>query len=326
MSVLVLIEKTNSGAIPSSWEVLGKARELADKLGVKLVAAVLGADTDTVAEAAGVYGADVVYTVTDPTLAAYRLSAYSKGFLKIIEASEASIILASATAMGCELTTYAACELEAGIAPDAIDLRVEAGRLVAVRSIFSNHMLTDIVYGTDVQVASVRPRSYTIPEPSGDSPEFVEIDLGLTESDIPEKVLESEISDQSEVRLADARIVVAGGRGVAADPERGFSLISDLASVLGGAIGASRAAVDSGIVPYRVQVGQTGRTVRPDLYIAAGISGAVQHLAGIGNSHVVVAINTDENAPIFDYSSYGIVGDLFDLLPALTDEFRKRLA
>lgn len=325
MTVLVFIEQAKRGALPGSWEVLGKAREIADDLGTNLAAVILGAETDAVAEAAGVYGADVVYTVTSPVLATYRLSAYGHGLMQVIRKSDANVILASATAIGRELTTYASCKLNAGLAPDAVDLRVEAGKLVAERSIFSNNLLTDIVYKSDVQVASVRPRSFPAPEPGDTDPQFVEVKLALREEEIPEKVIESAESASADIRLADANIIVAGGRGVADDPEAGFGLINDLASVLGGAVGASRAAVDAGYVPYSVQVGQTGRTVRPDLYIAAGISGAIQHQAGIGDSRVVVAINKDREAPIFQYATYGIVGDLFDVLPALTEELRSRL-
>lgn len=326
MSILVWIEQANSGAVPSCWEVLGKAQELAGELGTSLNAVVIGDDGGAAAEAAGVYGADVVYSITSPVLADYRLSAYGAALQKAVEETGATIVLTSATTRGREVSAFIACALNAGLAPDAVDLRVEDGKLVAVRSIFSNNLLTDIVYESDVQVASVRPRSFPLPEPGDGSAEVIELEFAISEDDIPEKVLESQASEGGEVRLADASIIVSGGRGVAKDPAKGFELVSELAQVLGAAVGASRAAVDAGYVPYSSQVGQTGKTVRPDLYIAAGISGAIQHMAGMGSSRVIVAINQDGNAPIFAKANYGIVGDLYEVLPALTNEFRKRLS
>ena len=325
MSVLVWIEQSHEGAVASSWELAAKGRELADALGGSLDAVVMGASTDAAAAAAQTYGFDTVYTITDPVLENYRLSAYAAGLKQAVEASGASVILASATTRGRELTAFVACQLGAGLAPDAVDLRIEDGKLVAVRSVYSNNILTDVVFNTPVQVASARPRSFPMPEAGAAGGAVSALDLGLAEGDIPEKVIESKVTDSGEISLTDASIIVSGGRGVAADPEKGFALVADLATVLNAAVGASRAAVDAGYIPYKHQVGQTGKTVRPDLYIAAGISGAIQHLAGMGGSKVIVAINKDAEAPIFEKANYGVVGDLYEVLPALTDEFKKRL-
>lgn len=324
MSVLVWIEQNNNGPVGNSFEVLGKAKELAAALGVQTVAVLVGGDTANV-EKVRSYGADVVMTVTSPLLASYRLSAYVKALRKAVEAAGAKVILMAATVRGREVAAMLGSELEAGYAPDAIDLRVEGGKLVAVRSVYSNNILADVTFNSPVQVVSVRPRSFPMPEPVAASGEVKAVDAGLSEGDIKEQVIEVKSTDTGEVSLTDASIIVSGGRGVQQDPAKGFELVTQLANVLGAAVGASRAAVDAGYIPYKHQVGQTGKTVKPDLYIAAGISGAIQHLAGMGGSKIIVAINKDAEAPIFEKANYGIVGDLYQVLPALTTEFKKRL-
>ena len=323
MSVLVWIEQAQGSALANSWEVLGAGRKLADSLGTPLVAAVIGSDTAAVAETARTYGADTVLTLSSPALANYALSGYAAALKKAVAESGATVVLAAATTRGRELTATVACDLGAGLAPDAVDLRVEGGKLVAVRSIYSNNILTNVTYSSPVQVASVRARSFPMPEAGAAKGEVKAVDAGVSE--VKEQVVELKTSDSGEVSLTDASKIVSGGRGVAQDPAKGFALVSDLASTIGAAVGASRAAVDAGYVPYKYQVGQTGKTVKPDLYIAAGISGAIQHLAGMGGSKVIVAINKDAEAPIFEKATYGVVGDLYEILPALTAELKKRL-
>ncbi len=325
MSVLVWIEQKNDVAVASCWEVVGKGRELADALGASLVAVVLGAETTATVQAAQTFGVEQIFSATEPALANYRLGAYAAALKAALAQSGATILLTSATIRGRELAAAVACELEAGLAPDAVDLKIEEGTLVAVRSIYSGNILTDVTFASGLQVASVRPRSFPMPEAGVAGGEVVTLDLALDESSLGETVTATQSTDSGEVSLTDASIIVSGGRGVAADPEKGFALVADLAKTLGAAMGASRAAVDAGYIPYKHQVGQTGKTVRPDLYIAAGISGAIQHLAGMGGSKVIVAINKDKDAPIFGRANYGIVGDLFEVLPALNEEFQKRL-
>jgi electron transfer flavoprotein alpha subunit len=324
MSVLVYVEQGAGVPFGGSLEVLGKAQALAGELGVPLVAAVLGENT-TVANELGQYGAQRVYTVTSPVLAQFRLSAYAQALTRVVEAADAQVVLAAATTRGRDLVAAVACDLDAGMAPDAVDLRVEGGKLVAVRSVYSNNILTDITFASPRQFAAVRPRSFPMPEPVGGAAEIVAVDAELDEAQVPEKVNAIQESDGGEINLGDATIIVSGGRGVAQDPVKGFALVAELAGVLGAAVGASRAAVDAGYIPYKHQVGQTGRTVKPDLYIATGISGAIQHLAGMGSSKVIVAINKDAQAPIFERAKYGVVGDLYEFLPLLTAEFKKRL-
>lgn len=325
MSILVWIEQNNQQPVASAWEVLGKARQLTGDLGGSVTALVIGAETAATAQAAQSYGADQVLTATDPALATYRLGAYSAVLQAAIQQSGATVVLTSATTRGRELSAAVACALDAGLAPDAVDLRVENNQLVAVRAIYSGNILTDVNFSSPVQVASVRPRSFPMPEAGAATGSVQSLSVAINEGAVGEKVLSSQSTDSGEVNLNDARIIVSGGRGVANDPPKGFALVAELANTLGAAMGASRAAVDAGYIPYKHQVGQTGRTVRPDLYIAAGISGAIQHLAGMGGSKVIVAINKDREAPIFSRSNYGIVGDLFEVLPALSAEFKKRL-
>ncbi|MBX3014332.1 MAG: electron transfer flavoprotein subunit alpha/FixB family protein [Caldilineaceae bacterium] len=325
MSVLVWIEQLEQQAVASCWEVLGKGRQIANELGTTLSAVVIGAETATTAAAAQRYGVDQVWTATDPALASYRLSAYGAVLQAALTQSGATVLLTSATPRGRELSATVACVLGVGLAPDAIDLRLEAGKLIAVRSLYSGNILADVTFTSALQVISIRPRSFPLPEAGAATGTIAPLSVTVDESTLGETVLASQTTDSGEVSLTDARVIVSGGRGVATDPATGFALVADLAAVLGAAIGASRAAVDAGYIPYKYQVGQTGKTVRPDLYMAAGISGAIQHLAGMGSSKVVVAINKDREAPIFSRAHYGIVGDLFTVLPALTAEFKKRL-
>jgi electron transfer flavoprotein alpha subunit len=325
MSVLVWVEQKNGQGMASSWEVLGKARTLADELGVPLAALVMGDSTESVAQRAGEFGADIVYTITDPLLLRYRLSAFAHGLRLAVEEVEATVVLAAATTNGRELCAAVACDLDAGLAPDVVDLRVEDEKLVAVRSLYSNNILSDVVFASARQFASVRPRSFPMPQVGSNGAIVQPLALGLAASEVVEEIVAVEASSGGEISLTDARIIVSGGRGVASDPAKGFALVAELAEAVGGAVGASRAAVDAGYIPYKHQVGQTGKTVKPDLYIAVGISGAIQHLAGMGGSKTIVAINRDRSAPIFERAHYGVVGDLYALLPTLTEEFKRRL-
>jgi electron transfer flavoprotein alpha subunit len=318
MSVLVYIELAKSGVSSTSLEVLGKGKELAAALGTSVVAAVLGGDTAGAAATVAGYGVDVL-SLSSPVLADYRLSAYSAALKKAATESNATVLL-----LGRELAAMVACELGAGYAPDAVDLRVDGGKLVAVRSVYSNNILTDVTFSSPLQVVSVRGRSFPLPE-AGGAGSVQAVDPGVDAAAVKETVIEVKATDSGEISLNDAGRIVSGGRGVAADPAKGFALVAELAGTIGAAVGASRAAVDAGFIPYKNQVGQTGKTVKPDLYIAAGISGAIQHLAGMGGSKVIVAINKDKDAPIFEKATYGIVGDLYEVLPALTAELKKRL-
>ncbi len=327
MSVLVLIEQVKGTPLGSSLEVLGKARDIADELAVPLLALVAGGDeASEAATDVAQYDVDMVLAAADDVLATYRSSAYASVLREAAETFEASVILASATQSGREVAALVACQLGAGLAADAVDLSVADDKLVATRSVYSNNILVDVTFATEVQVASMRPRASTMPEPTGEEAAVEEMVVSISEEDVPEKITEMQTSESGEVVLTDATVIVSGGRGVAADPEKGFALVTDLAETLHAAVGASRAAVDAGYVPYKHQVGQTGKVVTPDLYIAAGISGAIQHLAGMGGSKTIVAINKDADAPIFGRANYGVVGDLYEVLPALNEALKKRMS
>ncbi len=325
MSVLVWIEQIDNEPVPSCWEVLGKARELADQMGTQAAALVAGQGVDAIAQEALGYGADTVYVADSPVLARFRLQPYVETAHQALDAAQATLFLTNATVHGGTLAAMVACRRNAGIAAQAVDLRLEDGRPVATRTLYSGNMLVDIHFESDLAVASIRPRSFPMPEPGEAKGTVVPLEVPLAEEQVAEKILEVKPAERGEISLTEARIIVSGGRGVAADPAKGFQLIAELADVLGAAVGASRAAVDAGYIEYKHQVGQTGKTVKPDLYIACGISGAIQHLAGMGQSKVIVAINKDPEAPIFERAHYGVVEDLFVMVPALTEEFRKRL-
>ena len=242
---------------------------------------------------------------------------------KIIKDEGVELFMAIATSRGRDITAAVAADLGAGIAPDATDMKLDGDKLVVTRPTFTGNILADIEFNSDVKVVSVRGRSFPKPDPDESrTGEVVNVAPVLSEDEIKEKVVGFEEKAKGEVSLTDANIIVSGGRGVKG-PE-GFEPIRELAKVLGAAVGASRAAVDAGWISYDHQVGQTGKVVRPDLYIACGISGAIQHLAGMRNSKVIVAINKDPEAPIFQVANYGIVDDLFKVVPALTEEIKKR--
>ena len=325
MSILVWIEQIEGNAVSSCWEVLGKAKSLAAELGTSAAAVVAGDGVDELAQQALRYGAKTVYTASSPVLARFRLQPYTAVIEAAIDAAGATVVLTSATNQGRILAATVACKRNAGLAPNAGDLRIEDGALVAERSVYSGNIVADIHFESDLRVATVRPRSFPMPEPGAGDGDVHALSIALNEDDVRVKITDFRAANTAEVNLNDARIIVSGGRGVAADPEKGFQLVAELADVLDAAVGASRAAVDAGYIPYKHQVGQTGKSVKPDLYIAVGISGAIQHLAGMGDSKIIVAINKDPDAPIFERARYAIVDDLFTTLPALTEAFKKRL-
>jgi len=324
--VWVWVEQFRGEACSISWEMMGQGRRIADSLGTTLTACVLGHNVEGIAQQAIYYGADRVFLVDDPSLGVYRTAPYAKQLVYLVRQYKPEIFLLGASARGRDLAGAVATEAHTGLTADCtgLDIDPETKLLRQTRPAFGgNIMATIICPNYRPQMATVRHRVFEMPEPdSSRQGQIVKVPPVMTEDQIAAKVVDF-IVEEGEVNLADAKIIVSGGRGVRG-PE-GFKPLRELAEVLGGAVGSSRAAVDAGWIPYAHQVGQTGRTVRPDLYIACGISGAIQHLAGMGTSKVIVAINKDPEAPIFKVANYGIVGDLFQVVPALTEELRKRL-
>jgi electron transfer flavoprotein alpha subunit len=325
MSILVYIDHSEGVVRPVSLEILGQGRVLADGLGLPLIALVIGDPSGQAAMEAIAHGADRVMAAGGPELNAFRAGAYSEAFRAAITAASARIILAPAVAGARDAAALAACAMKIGLASDCQGLSLDnEGNLVAERPIYSGSIVATVAFRARPQMATVRPRSFPLPaRDTTRTGEVVALDVNLSALAAREEVLSFQKTQAGEISVDTASIIVAGGRGVKG-PE-GFAPLRELAGVLGAAVGASRAAVDAGWIPYPQQVGQTGKTVRPDLYIACGISGAIQHLAGMNNARFIVAINKDKDAPIFKVARYGIVGDLFEVVPALTEAFRTRL-
>ena len=321
--VWVWVEQFDGKMLSMSGEALGAGRNLADELGVGLSALVFGQGVQDVAQEAIQCGADKAYICDDVTLADFRPDPYAALLSKLAAEHKPVAILAGATSTGRDLLALTAVDLEAGLIPDCIGLAVKDGKIVATRPVYAGKLMSNIVVDGDTMLLSLRSRAFPMVEAdAGRNGEVLAVDPAMAADDITLQILGLEAAE-GEVSLADAGIIVSGGRGVGG-PE-GFEPVVELAATLNAALGASRAAVDAGWIPYANQVGQTGKTVSPDLYIAAGISGAIQHLAGMRTSKVIVAVNKDPEAPIFKLAQYGIVADLFKIVPALTAEFKNRL-
>ena len=323
-NVFVWIDQSKGEVDTIAWETLGVGRNLADDLGGQLSAIVLGEKVSRVAEQAIQYGADKALVADDTTLSSFRLEPYAAVITKLAQEHEPAVLIMGASNSGLELSAYIAAKLGVGLAADCTEVAVEQGKVVAIRPALIGNVMAKVTFDeARPQMISLRRRVFPIPAMDGGrTGEITNVAAVLLEDDIATKVEGFEVA-AGEVSLTDAKIIVSGGRGVGG-PE-GFAPIKALAQAMGGAMGASRAAVDAGWIPYAHQVGQTGKTVQPDLYVACGISGAIQHLAGMKTSKLIVVINKDPDAPIFKYAHYGIVGDLFQYAPALTEEFKQRL-
>jgi electron transfer flavoprotein alpha subunit len=321
-NILVWIETFNGQAVPVSYECLGEAKKLAN--GGQVAAAVFGANAAAIANEAIAYGADRAIACEDATLAEYRPEPYVALLATVASDLKPDVIMAGASTRGRDVSSGLAVELEAGAIADCIAIEEQGDQLIATRPVYAGKLLSHVVVKKAPVIITTRSRAFPMPAAmAGKTGEVTTVAPVLSEDQIATKPAGFAVEGEGEVSLNDARIIVSGGRGVGG-PE-GFAPIVELARTLGAAVGASRAAVDAGWIPYVYQVGQTGKTVAPDLYIANGISGAIQHQAGMRTAKVIVAVNKDPEAPIFKLARYGVVGDLFQIVPALNAEFKKRL-
>ena len=325
--VWVYVEQTDGKAATVSWELLGVGAELAKTLGVDLCTAVIGDNVEHLCRESFAHGASKAYLMDDPVFQHYRTESYYKAICHLVHKYKPEIILLGATGLGRDLAGAVATDLQTGLTADCTGLSIdERGFLLQTRPAFGgNIMATIMTERTRPQMSTVRP--HVMPMPQRDdsrSGEVIREPAMIREEDIAVKVLEV-IDDCSQgadaVDIAAADIIVSGGRGMHA--KENFQMLQELADELGGVVGSSRAAVEAGWMPVERQVGQTGKTVRPKIYIACGISGAIQHLVGMQDSDFIIAINQDKDAPIFEVATYGIVGDVFNVVPAITKRIKE---
>jgi electron transfer flavoprotein alpha subunit len=341
--ILAYIDHFHGKVQPSSWEGLGLAAAIAGDTGGEAAALILGEGVGELAEAAFHHGADQVLLADDPAFKDFRPEPLADGVKKAAESYQPDLILFPTTTRGRTLAGMAAVDLNTGVMVDVIDLDWSGDQIVATRPIYAGKLLAKLVCSTTPQIITFRTRAFDKPEPDTSRTGSTNtIDIGLDPAAVPTTI--ASIQEKAEgISLNDASVIVSGGRGAALNPnleapgdldeeaadvwmaEQGFALIQELADVLGAAVGASRAAVDAGYIAYDHQVGQTGKVVSPDLYIACGLSGAIQHLAGMRSSKVIVAINKDQDAPIFNFARFGLVGDMHAILPPLTEKLKDYL-
>jgi len=325
--VWVFAEQSDGHIESVTYELLGEGRKLADALGMRLCAVLLGSGVEAGTRALVARGAEIVYAVDRPELAYFQDEPYAAVLVDLVKRHKPNIFLCGATAVGRSVISRVAVAVGAGLTADCTGLAIdpETGNLLQTRPAFGGNIMATILSpNTRPQMSTVRHK--VMKEAEVDASRSGEVRL----EQVAEALLKSrtrrvrfEAEADSVMNIAEADIIVSGGRGLQ-KPEH-FALLHELAEVLGGGVGASRAAVDSNWIAYSHQVGQTGKTVCPKVYIACGISGQIQHLAGMSSSDIIVAINKDPDAPIFKVATYGIVGDLFQIVPLLTAEFRKRL-
>jgi len=320
--ILVFIECRSGQVKRPSLEALSEALRTARALGSKVAALLVGSSVEPLAAQVAAAGAHRILIADHGALSLYQPQLYASLLADATRRAQAGFVFLSASSMGRDLGPRAAAKLEAGLAADCTHVEVQGSELVVKRPVYSGKALATVRFTGSPIFVSLRPNVFPLEAASGSAGAAVEkLEVSPDPSLLKVKTVRLEESAGAEQDLSEASVVVSGGRAMKG-PEN-FSLIRELAQALGGSMGASRAAVDAGWVDHQYQVGQTGKVVSPNLYIACGISGAIQHLAGMSSSKVIVAINKDPEAPIFKLADYGIVGDLYEILPKLTEEVRK---
>ncbi len=322
MKILAFAEQREGKFKKSAFEVTQAAKKLGGQLGMEVIAVVVGDSVSGIAGELGAYGAGRILTVQDPRLHFYSTTAYAKVIAEIARRENAGVILLPASQMGKDLAPRLGAKLNAGVAADCTALAVGGSDIVASRPIYAGKAMISVKVTSPVKIFTLRPNVFTASPVNGAASSVEACTVDLADADFSAKATSVKVAE-GRPDVTEASIIVSGGRGMKG-PEH-FHLIETLADVLGGAVGASRAVVDAGWRPHDEQVGQTGKTVSPSLYLACGISGAVQHIAGMSSSKCIVAVNKDKDAPIFQIADYGIVGDVFEVLPALTAELKKTL-
>ncbi|MEK6655182.1 MAG: electron transfer flavoprotein subunit alpha/FixB family protein [Thermodesulfobacteriota bacterium] len=321
--VWIVAEQRNGAFRKISFELASTARKLADQLGEEVCAVLCGSGIEGIAGQLGKYGVDKVYAADDPALEPYTTDAHAVAVAKVVKENDPAILLLGASTQGKDLSGRLVGKLATGLATDCTDVKIVDGKLLAVRPMYAGKCFGEITISSFPQMATLRPNVFPAVE-NAKAGTVVKFDPVLAAGQLKTKILEVQKDTGGKVDLTEANIIVSGGRGMKG-PEN-YVILEELAAVLGATVGASRAAVDAGWRSQRDQVGQTGKVVSPNLYIACGISGAIQHLAGMSSSKFIVAINKDAEAPIFAKADYGIVDDLFKVVPELTKECKKLLA
>jgi electron transfer flavoprotein alpha subunit len=319
MSTILVVTEIRNGQLKNiNYEVFAAANKLAEETNLNVTALLLGSNLDQLPETPGKYGIKQVIIVEDAKLQKYSPDCYAAAVSEVARQKDAKIILMGATNLGKDLMARVAFNLDTSLAQDCINFKVEGNEVIFVRPLYAGKVLADVKISSSPLIATIRPKSYRA---EGNSVDVAVENLTL---DLPEPLVtvdEVIVTTGGKLDVTEADIIISGGRGMKG-PEN-WNLIEDLANVVGGATGCSRPVSDEGWRDHGEHIGQTGKTVSPTLYVACGISGAIQHLAGISSSKYIVAINKDPDAPIFKSADYGIVGDVFEVLPALTEEIKK---
>ncbi|WP_419659287.1 EtfA13: electron transfer flavoprotein, subunit alpha [Desulfosarcina variabilis str. Montpellier] len=314
--VLAFTEQVDGEFKKISFEAVSTAKQIAEKIGGPAMAAVMGSGVGAIADQTAAYGAQRILVADNDALQDGLVDAFVQAAAQLVEKADPAAVVIGASAMGKDIAARLSARLSAPLAMDCVDVRVDGDQIVATRPMYGGKVLADVSLAGTPAIVAIRPRSMdTVADPGAGEVETVDIELTATALSLVDKQMET-----GKIELTEADVVVTGGRGMGSDD---FSVVEALAKALDGAVGASRSAVDEGWRPVSDQVGQTGKVVTPNLYVACGVSGAIQHLAGMASSRVVVAINKDPEAPIFSKCDFGIVADLFDAVPAMTAEVEK---